>query len=452
MSLRLRLTLFYALLVAGVLAAAGLSLRLGVERVLSQNLDQGLRDALTLARPLIHSDEELRFSQEGELVPRLPADLALVLYHGDGRVVEVLGRAPAPAPPVRPGCAPQGGWQVCGEPVPGGWMAAVRPLGGLRDSLAALDRVLALVLPGAILLALLLGYGLTGRALAPVRALTQAALSRASTRRWDSPLPEPRARDELRALGQAFNGLLAALGEVIEGERRFTQDAAHELRTPLTALLGRLEQAQEKNRDPEVARVLARARGSAASLLALAEKLLQLARAEAGQGLVREPVALGALAREAVEELEPLFAAKGLALQLALGPAALVVQGDRLALGLALRNLLDNALKFSPEGGGIVELTLRREAGWAVAEVSDRGPGIPEAALPHLFERFYQAEVAHRRAGSGLGLALVAAVARWHGGSASAANRAGGGAVLAIKLPLTEPAAATGPSRPTAAR
>lgn len=434
MSLQLRLTLFYTLLVTGVLGVAALGLRLSMERILRGELERSLHDALTLARPLVQTDEGLRLGQEGELVPRLPPDLALLLYHSNGQLAQVLGRNPTPLPPIQPGCVPYRVWQVCAQRITGGWILATKPLEGIWDSLNALNQVLMRVLPTAVLLALLLGYPLAGRALAPVRSLTLAARQRSRERLWLSPLPEPLVHDEIHSLSQAFNTLLQTLGELIESERRFTQDAAHELRTPLTALLGRLEQAQEKNRDPEVTRVLQRAQQSAQGLLGLVEKLLLLARTEAGQGLLQEAVALPILARETVDELQPLFQAKGLNLKLEKPSVAVVVTGDRLALGLALRNLLENALKFAPFG--TVQVSVRKDDFWAVIEVSDQGPGIPESALPHLFDRFYQAEVEHRRQGSGLGLALVAAIARWHGGTVAASNVFDGGARFTLRFPL----------------
>ncbi len=110
------------------------------------------------------------------------------------------------------------------------------------------------------------------------------------------------------------------------------------------------------------------------------------------------------------------------------------MSGDRTALELATRNLLDNARKFTP--AGVVELRVRQGDGHAELSVRDSGPGIPERAFPHLFERFYQADVAHRREGSGLGLALVRSVAGWHGGSVNATNVAGGGARFTLTLPL----------------
>ncbi|ADH64972.1 integral membrane sensor signal transduction histidine kinase [Allomeiothermus silvanus DSM 9946] len=433
MSLRLRLTLFYALLVGGVLLLAGVGLRLGLERILRSELDQSLHAALILAGPWVNSDNgQLSLSQEGELLPQLPPDLTLLLFGPQG-LVEALGKKPQPLPSPREGCFTTGSWRLCGRTVEKATLLAGRPLAGLEESLAALDRILWVVAPGALLLALGLGYLLMGRALNPVRLLTQAARERAVGRIWNRPLPEPAVRDELFTLSRAFNELLQSLGELIESERRFTQDAAHELRTPLTVLLGRLEQAQEENRDPQVARALEHAHRSAGRMLALVEKLLHLARAEAGQGLLREPLLLNRLLAEEAEDLRPLFEAKGLALRVFLWEEPLEVMGDRLALGLALRNLLENALKFT--AAGEVRLTLRKEGQEALLQVEDTGGGFPEEALPHVFQRFYQARVEHRRNGSGLGLALVAAIVRWHGGTVKAANLPQG-AQIGVRLPL----------------
>lgn len=436
MSLRLRLSLFYTLLLAAVLGLADLGLYAGLRQVLLAQLEGELSTALGLARPLLQADEgEFRIGQEGELLPRLPVGLGLLLYRADGRLVQQVGARPNPLPKPLSGCARSGEWQLCGAEVSGGYLLAAKPLEGVEVSLRALSRVIFVVSPLAVLLTWGLGYALAGRALAPVSSLTLAARKRALERRWDMPLPEPSIHDELFTLSQAFNGLLSTLGEVIEGERRFTQDAAHELRTPLTTLLGRLEQAQELNRDPQVAQALEGAKRSTLRLLALAERLLQLARAESGQGLAHEHLDLSGLAMEVVEELRPLFEAKGLELELGL-TVPLWMNGDRLALGLALQNLLENALKFTSSGR--VRLDVRPEGGWGVLEVSDSGPGIPAKALPHLFERFYQAEPEHRRGGCGLGLALVKAVVRWHGGGVSAANRPEGGACFRLWLPLKQ--------------
>lgn len=433
MSLRLRLTLFAALLVGVVLLLAGLALRQGVARVLQAALDRSLQEALALAQPLVsEEDGHLRLGGEGEVVRELPGDLGLLLYQGDVPVGG-LGQAPPVRPAPREGCFAQGEWRFCGQRVEGGFLLAGRPLAGLEGSLAALDRVLLWVGPAAFLLASLLGYLLLGHALAPVHRLTAAARTRAQAATPD-PLPLPQARDELRTLAEAFNALLEALAQALERERRFTQDAAHELRTPLTVFLGRLEQAEEENQDPRLAPRLAQARRGAERLLRLAEDLLHLARAESPAGLRREVLDLRAVAREVAEDLEPLFAARGVTLEVRLPLEPLWVLGDRAALALAVRNLLDNALKFASKGR--VRLLLRREGDRAFLAVEDQGPGFPEAALPHLFQRFYQAQEEHRRMGSGLGLALVRAVVQGHKGGVWAENRPEGGARVGFWLPL----------------
>lgn len=183
---------------------------------------------------------------------------------------------------------------------------------------------------------------------------------------------------------------------------------------------------------PRAVRASSRPGPASDDLLELTETLLLLARAEAGQGLDSQPVALDEVAFEVAEGLRPRFREKGLALELPDEP--LRVFGDRVALGLVVRNLLDNALKFTAEGG--VQLTVRRVSAQVSLTVSDSGPGFPEAALPHLFERFYQADVTHRRTGSGLGLALARSLVRWHGGDLEAENRLEGGARVTLRSPL----------------
>lgn len=432
MSLRFRLTLFAALLVGVILFISGVTLRQGLESILRANLDRSLLEALSLARPLLNEENgHMRWEQEGvEAVRGLPGDL--VLLYGQDRLVEVLGGSLSLTPSPREGCFTEGAWRFCGHKVGEGYLVAGRPLGGLKESLEALDRVLWGVGPGAFILALILGYILLGKALAPVHQLTLSAQQRARTQTF-APLPLPPARDELRTLAEAFNALMAALVAALDRERRFTQDAAHELRTPLTVLLGRLEQAREENRDPRLTPRLEAAHRSAQRLLSLVEELLRLARAEAGHGLRLDPVVLNEVARQVAEDLEPLFASKGIGLEVRLPPKPLVILGDEAALAMAVRNLLDNALKFS--GKGAVRLYLYPEGQEAVLEVRDEGPGFPPEALPHLFKRFYQAKEEHRRLGSGLGLAIVAAVVRWHGGWVEAAN-AEPGARVVVRFPL----------------
>lgn len=169
-------------------------------------------------------------------------------------------------------------------------------------------------------------------------------------------------------------------------------------------LRGRLERALETGRIDEVWHALE----ATDAFLHRVEKLLALARAEAGQGLRLESVALDEVVVEAVDELRPLFDAKGVALHVDVPDATVVVRGDAVALGMVVRNLLENALKFTEAGR--VRVLLRVAGGEAELVVEDTGPGVPPEALPHLFERFFRAAVGLRKAGTGLGLALVMAL------------------------------------------
>ena len=460
MTLRLRLTLFYTLLVALVLAASGLGLHLLLVRGLYLSLDESLQQAASLLSSFMEQDNGVvRLQPESEVAPPFSADLVAVVVGPGGRVLDSLGRLPAPLPKVRSGLSTQAGWRVWSEPVQGGTLQTLSSTSSIRESVRRFDLSFLILAPLAVLFAFGLGYIFSGQALRPVRQMTAAALELATRRAWGERLPEPANQDELWRLSQATNTLLAALAEVIESERRFTADAAHELRTPLTVLRGRLEQAAEKARrstgksaegsteksgdegekreTSSVQAPLDAALNASDELLALVEKLLLLARADAGQGFRHETASLDEVAFEVSELLRPLFQQKGLSLRLDL-PEEVQVEGDRVALGLLVRNLLENALKFTATGQ--VGIRVETRGPLACLQVWDSGPGIPQAALQHLFERFYQADVRHRQQGSGLGLALARSLAVWHGGTLSAHNRPEGGAVFTLELPaLSKP-------------
>jgi signal transduction histidine kinase len=145
-------------------------------------------------------------------------------------------------------------------------------------------------------------------------------------------------------------------------------------------------------------------------------------------------VALDELAFHTAESLKPLFAAKHLLLKLDLPADPVWIQGDRMALDLLIRNLLENALKFTQQG--CISLSVTQGHQHCTLKVEDSGQGLPEEAIAHLFERFYQADTRHRRQGSGLGLALVKSISVWHGGTISAHNLPAGGALFQLELPL----------------
>jgi two-component system, OmpR family, sensor kinase len=435
MTLRLRLTLFYTLLVAVVLAASGLGLYLLLRRNLYQSLDSSLREATSLLAVL--SDDEYGTptlsDEEGTL--QLPNDVTALLFDASGQLLSSLGREPQPLPPVRLGLSTWQEWRVYGETLGANTLVVMREHGRVEDSLRQFSSSFLILSPLAVLLAFGLGYTLAGRALSPVTSLTQAAYALAQRRAWRETLPEPQRKDELWQLTRATNTLLETLANVIETERRFTADAAHELRTPLTILQGRLEQTLERNRDANLTPLLSKSGSALTDLLALVEKLLLLARTEAGQGLSHDSVDLHEVVTQASDMVRPLCEQKGLKLTVkALNH--ITVCGDALALGLMLRNLLENACKFTELGE--VSLQVSQEGQEVSLMVEDTGQGISAEALPHLFERFYQADVRHRRTGSGLGLALVKSIATWHGGTVWAENRDQGGARFVVTLPVAK--------------
>ncbi len=436
MTLRLRLTLFYTLLVAIVLAVSGLGLHLLLRRNLYQSLDHSLREAANLLGSLTIDSEETPKLHDEENTLQLAADLSALLFDEHGKLLDSLGRVPEPLPGLSLGFSMWGEWRSYAETVQGGTLVLLRDRERVEESLRQFDSSFFILTPMAVLLAFILGYLLAGQALNPVTSLTKAAYDLAQRRAWREALPEPKQRDELWQLARGTNTLLSALASVIESEKRFTADAAHELRTPLTVLQGRLEQALECNQDKDLAPLLGKSATALEELLMLVEKLLLLARTEAEQGLSKEVVDITEIAATMSEMQHSQFEQKGLLLKLELPGSPVLVKGDHLALGLVVRNLLENAYKFTDHGE--VKLIVLQENQNVVLTIKDIGVGISEEALPHLFERFYQGNVQYRRQGSGLGLSLVQSIVKWHGGTIEAQNSLAGGAVFTVKLPLAE--------------
>jgi len=305
----------------------------------------------------------------------------------------------------------------------------------LEDRQEALDGLLAQLLvvgPLALLLTSVGGYFLAGAALRPVEAMRRRA-AEISSDRADRRLPLPPARDEIRRLGETLNEMLGRLEEGLARERRFVADASHELRTPLASLRTELELARRRPRSREELEAALRSAGEEVErLVRLAEDLLVLARVDDG----RLPLSLDRhTVRELLDAVAGRFDTRAGAALRGVEVSARddeVFTGDRVRLEQALGNLVDNALRH---GAGTIRLGGEVENGAVLLRVRDEGEGFPADFLPHAFERFSRADVARAGAGAGLGLSLVDAIARAHGGSASAANRPGGGAEITLTLP-----------------
>ncbi|NYE60702.1 two-component system OmpR family sensor kinase [Duganella sp. 1224] len=253
----------------------------------------------------------------------------------------------------------------------------------------------------------------------------------------DQRLPHPGHDDEIGHLADTLNAMLDRIEQAFEAQRRFTADASHELRSPLSRLRAEIEITLRRPRtDAEYVTTLRSCLAEVGGLTLLVEELLMLARLDAGQQLAQVELApLSALAQETISRLRAPAAERRIEIILhdALADA---VQVDRAPVGLVLRNLLENALKFSPADGHIT-VRLQRGAHGVMLSVEDQGMGIAEQDLPFLFERFFRGSSA--RAGEvdgvGLGLALSQAIMQACGGRIEAANLPTGGARFTLHLP-----------------
>jgi two-component system OmpR family sensor kinase len=306
----------------------------------------------------------------------------------------------------------------------------------LRDSsLAALDRLLLIALPLALLVAAFAGYEVAGAALRPVERMR----SRAATISEGNPserLPLPEARDEIAALGSTLNEMLGRLEAGLARERRLVSDASHELRTPLTTLRAELELALRGERTAaELRAAIASAHEEARRMSSLADDLLVLARADQGRLPLRsEPCVAEDLLAAAVRRAQAAFerAGRPIAVRASSSNAA-VVLADPGRVAQALDNLIANSLRY---GDGPVELSVEQAGRLVELHVMDRGAGFDDEFLPEAFERFRRdARAGDGSQGAGLGLAIVEAIAVAHGGVAAARNRPGGGADVWLTLP-----------------
>jgi two-component system sensor histidine kinase MprB len=301
----------------------------------------------------------------------------------------------------------------------------VHPLEDINHTLDRLRLILLLVSLGGIAAGAALG-ALVGRvALVPVRRLTDAAERITETGDPSERVPEAGGRDELSRLGSAFNTMLGALEESIETQRRFVADASHELRTPLTSLQTNIEvlKHQERLQPGQRNKLFADLEREAHEMRDLIAGLLELARGNAN--LERTTVELDDLVQSAVDRARARF--PNVTFRAELEPT--LVEGVPERLERAVWNLLENAGKWSRQGA-TVDVTLTG----GELRVRDHGPGIAPEDREHVFDRFYRSTDARALPGSGLGLAIVREVAESHGGSVSAEEAPGGGALLRLRF------------------
>ena len=308
----------------------------------------------------------------------------------------------------------------------GGAVVVARDIGYIGHDLKRLRFVLILVSLGGIAIAAAAARLLSGATLAPVRRLTAAAERIAKTGEPSERVPEG-GQGELARLGHAFNTMLGTLEESLETQRRFVADASHELRTPLTSLQTNIDVLRgDVQLNPGQRReILDDLHRESQEMRALIAGLLELARGDGAQ-MEKEPFQFDEIVEDSLERARTRFPAVSWQAG-ALEPT--IVDGYRDRMERAVWNLLENAGKWSGDGGS-VEVTLAA----GELRVRDHGPGFADEDRPLVFDRFYRSAAARSMPGAGLGLAIVREVAEAHGGTVAAENANGGGAIVRLSL------------------
>jgi signal transduction histidine kinase len=447
--IRVRLTAAFALAMILVLVGAGLFVYVRLREDLDEGVTANLETRATAVAKAAHG---VRFPTAGAGGGQPEESFTLVLGPG-GRVLDEtpgvreqiltadeLRRAMrGPLMLERHVAGIEGTTRILARPVGGRSAASAVVVGqSLDDRNVALSGLVTSFVVGgvlAIVLASALGYVLATAGLAPVEAMRRRA-AEVSLTSEDERLPLPAAHDEIRRLGETLNDMLDRLRRSFERERRFVADASHELRTPVAVVKTELEGALHTGDfGPEVRAGLVAAIEECDHLAQLAEDLLVIARAGEGQLEVRrEPLAVRPLLEGVRQRFADRARERGRDVRVDVDDG-LRVRADELRLEQALGNLVDNALRY---GEGEIVLSARGAAGGVELLTSDEGPGFAPDIADRAFERFARGDGARTRGGTGLGMAIVRAVAEAHGGSASIVP--GSGASVRLWLPDGAPA------------
>lgn len=466
MPIRLRLTVYNALSIGLILVLLGVAAFVLLrDAALSEVEDSARGRALAAARAV----EEGGGLAVGEAERSSLGDEFVVVRDGDGRILDpsflrsvpqddvedpLWSRALETGEPVggeadySPGRAPDYVYAVPVDPPEG----EARVVEAGRSYEAATDTLgaFAVLLSGAVVAAVALSVGgaylLARAALGPVEAVVRSA-RRIGAGDLSRRLPVARPGDEIGRLAATINDLLARLEaafsrreEALSRQRRFAADASHELKTPLTSVIGYARMLRDWGHgDPETSRKGAtRILEESERMRDLVEDLLLLARGDDGEAPL-DP-APGDLAAVAAEAVDAARAAAGGKVVIHYVPPKAPVEAvfDGALVRRAADVLLDNAVKYTPEGGVVTAEVTRANAGVEL-RVSDTGAGIAAEDLPRVFERFYRADPARSQGGSGLGLPIARRIARAHGGEVEAESRPGKGSTFVLGLPRSGP-------------
>lgn len=356
----------------------------------------------------------------------------------EGVVVRITGVAGQAVFASIPGSWEAKSFEVASARLPDGTLFEVGKSSEARlDILARFRAGAGLAFAAVVLLALGGAAFATRSALRPLRRLTAVLDGIVRTGQVSARVEVRGDGDALDDLSRLANEMLDRIESLLAGMRGSLDNVAHDLRTPLQRLRGRAESALREGEPPEALRTaLAECVEECDRVAAMLTALMDISEAETGaMALRREPLDAHALLRETAELYGDAAEEKGLSL-LVEAPAGLSLLGDRIRLSQALANLADNALKYTPRGGH-VWLRARREGARVVLECADDGGGIPAGDLPRIWDRLYRGDQSRSERGLGLGLSLVRAIARAHGGLAAVESAEGRGSTFRLELPAS---------------
>ena len=474
MPIRWRLTIFNALVIGGILLALGCALFFLLRQTLLSSVDVTARKGALTAAKEINIEEGLD-EENGRLVIDDGLERVLtndgvfivvrdgrgsiidesVNFPNDGRVTDKLWRrvlkTEKPAHD-RFTFRKEGLSYVYAVPVsppeqPARIVEAGKSYEPTEENIERMALVLASGVTVAFLLSVVGAYLLARRALSPVSAVVAAA-HRIRAGDLSKRLPVPHSKDEIGDLAATINGMLAhlevtlaRLEETLDRQRRFVADASHELRTPLTSIHSYAQMLEEwALRDPQIGpESVAAIKRESERMKGLIENLLELARGDEGMKLNLKDNDLTEVVEEAAESARASVNGKVLiecpTPKQGVKPVSAVFDRERLRQALSI--LLDNAVKYSPEGGRVT-IRIAEENGSVGVEVADTGIGIPEDQIPHVFERFYRAEEARSTEGFGLGLSIARQIAEDHRGSIEVRSKPGEGSTFIIRIPRSK--------------
>ena len=448
MSLRLRLALFGAAVVALALVLFGALVYALLARSVTSNQDSQLRDRARQAAAATSIPDLSRRALVAPADLSSSTDIYIEILDTGGSPLYATAVLDGEPPPItrdllvqadrnRGAYATEGdarkGTQlrVYALPARGGYVLAGQSTRVPASNLSGVVVFLIISAVPALLAALIASWLVAGRALRPLRIVASTADDIGRTKDFSRRLAVGRRGDEVAMLSAGFNRMLGALEGALDAQRRFVADASHELRTPLATIQGN---AGLLAIGPDVAEKVRRAAaadivGESERMARLTDRLLTLARADSGLDLQLAPVRLAPLTEEVVRQAATVHPDLKLTTEL----SDLAVSGDEDALRQMLWILLDNAGRHARSK---ISVAVHSEDGWARLIVADDGPGVPPDERERIFERFYKADPARRDGGAGLGLAIARWIADQHNGRVIAADGPDGGAGFFVDLPL----------------